>query len=384
VRIYSYIKVFAAALTIAFAVMMGTVPVSAQVQPPVSVSNITQVQVGCKLGEELDIWCGKYDKIAPDRWVQRTNDGKTFPFAQNSNNNIGANMISMSDASRGITLLFDFGRLLCYGEMKFGGRSRSAYNHISRGYEISSDSSPDTCRQESYVGVKCNCDLRTLQPLQGAVGMEEVRVKAKDIVDHEKKKRVALAYDPIKLVRSPGYYTLLYITDHHHGARAWLEAGHTMGTCVIQSAAKFETEPSQFWADLKKRKLVREADKNGNPITVRQGPMQLGDFPDNPLPRKLSDLPDDPYRTLAWRVRKGDGFCRALMTGKIEFAEFQWADWLRKRPEFQNPPGPNDDWSGDKIIEAVALAKTSAASGLPGYRGDKRARYKCDPDPDPE
>jgi hypothetical protein len=74
------------------------------------------------------------------------------------------------------------------------------------------------------------------------------------------------------------------------------------------------------------------------------------------------------------------------MTGNTEFAEFQWADWLRKRPEFQNPPGPNDDWSGDKIIEAIALAKTLAAkeAKLPGWHGDKRAKYKCDPDPDPE
>ena len=385
-RINSFIKVCIAILTIAFAVSMGTVPVSAQTQPPKSVPNITQVRVTCKSTAVADIWCGKYDKIAPDRWVQRTNDGKTFPFVQNSHNNIGANMISMSDASRGITLLFDFGRLLCYGEMKFGGQSRSEYNHITGIYEISADSSPDTCLQESYIGMKCTCDLRTLQPLQGAVGMEEVRKKRDDIKSDENlsatKRRFDLAYDPIKLVRGPGYYGLLYVTDHHHGARAWLEAGHTMGTCVIQFAPEMDTGPTQFWKYLKDKKLVRELDKNGNPITERQGPTNLGDFPDNPLPRKLSDLPDDPYRTLAWRVRKGDGFCRALKNGNTEFAEFEWADWLRKRPEFQNPPGPNDDWSGEKIIEAVALAKTSAAKGLPGYRGDQRAKYKCAPDPD--
>ncbi|MDT4953052.1 MAG: hypothetical protein QOJ02_1190, partial [Acidobacteriota bacterium] len=287
-RSYSFIKVFVAALTIAFAVSMGTVPVSAQVQPPESVPNITQVRVTCKSTAVADIWCGKYDKIAPDRWVQRTNDGKTFPFVQNSHNNIGANMISMSDASRGITLLFDFGRLLCYGEMKFGGRSRSEYNHITGIYEISSDSSPNTCRQESYIGMKCTCDLRTLQPLQGAVGMEEVRKKRDDIKRDElvsaTKRRFDLAYDPIKLVRGPGY-GLLYVIDHHHGARAWLEAGHTMGTCVIQYAAEMYTGPTQFWKYLKDKKLVRELDKNGNPITERQGPTTLGDLPDNPLPR---------------------------------------------------------------------------------------------------
>src|ERR1043166_5120545 len=107
-RSYSFIKVCIAALTIAFAMTMGTVPVSAQVRPPVSVSNVTQVRLTCNLGQESDIWCGIYDKIAPDRWVQRqyakiAPDGwlerqKEFKFAQNSPNNIGANMISMSDA----------------------------------------------------------------------------------------------------------------------------------------------------------------------------------------------------------------------------------------------------------------------------------------------
>jgi hypothetical protein len=63
-----------------------------------------------------------------------------------------------------------------------------------------------------------------------------------------------------------------------------------------------------------------------------------------------------------------------------EFAEFRWADWLRKRPEFQNPPGPKGNWSDPKRAEAIALAKTPAASGLPGYRSD--LSVACLPDPD--
>jgi hypothetical protein len=53
------------------------------------------------------------------------------------------------------------------------------------------------------------------------------------------------------------------------------------------------------------------------------------------LPTSLEQLPDDPYRTLAWMVRKRDGFCRALMQQK-EFAEFIWADWMRGQNEL--PP----------------------------------------------
>jgi hypothetical protein len=38
------------------------------------------------------------------------------------------------------------------------------------------------------------------------------------------------------------------------------------------------------------------------------------------LPTSLEQLPDGPYRSLAWMVRKKDGFCRALMQQK-EFAD---------------------------------------------------------------
>jgi hypothetical protein len=369
-RIHSFIKVFVAVLTIAFAVTMGTVPVSAQVQPRVSASNVTQVRIYCP-GDV--VWCGLYDKIAPNRWVQRTQDGKAFPFLEYSHDN---NTISLSDDSRRITLEFFFSDMTYRASISRSegggtittvrGPSRMQAVYIERVYEISADNSPETCSQlTTALGVKCNCDLGSLRPLQGAVGMEEVRDKTDKIVNEQQKKRFDLAYDPIKLVRGPN--GVLYVTDHHHGARAWLEAGHTMGTCQIQSEVRSSDLP-QFWADLNARKLVRLADQNGNPITETQ------------LPTKLRALPDDPYRTLAWLVRKKDGFCRALMTGNEEFAEFQWADWLRTR--ITPSPREGQDWSKRKRDEAVALAKTPAAAGLPGYRGDKPPGYTCPADPD--
>lgn len=362
-RIHSFIKVFVAALTIAFAVMMGTVPVSAQTPTtPVSIKNVTQVRIQC-MGDF--VWCGTYDQIAPLRWVQRRNDGKVFQFIYIS---ISDRYLRISDDSRHVLVTFNFPVAMV---TSFGTRGETEYGEVTGIYEISADNTRETCTQ-AKAGMKCTCDLGSLRPLQGAVGMEEVRKKSGDIVDTDKnvtgkKTRLDLAYDPIKIVRGPN--GLLYVTDHHHGARAWLQANHTMGTCQIQSDT-ISTDPTQFWTDLKAKNLVRLADKNGNPITETE------------LPKTLQSMPDDPYRTLAWRVRKGGGFCRALMKGNTEFAEFEWADWLRKRPEFKNPPGPTADWSDDKRKEAIALAKTSAASGLPGWHGDKSRKYKCPPDPD--
>jgi hypothetical protein len=96
------------------------------------------------------------------------------------------------------------------------------------------------------------------------------------------------------------------------------------------------------------------------------------------LPKSLEQLPDDPYRTLAWMVRKKDGFCRALMEQK-EFAEFIWADWMRGRAEF---PAAQVAAAPDKFLKvALNLAKSRAAAGLPGYIGNKSAGFTC-PDED--
>jgi hypothetical protein len=381
-RIHSFIKVCIAILTIAFAMTMSTVPGSTRMQAsPVLTSNITQIRVLCQ-SPNYGPPCGPYDKIAPDRWVQRTQDGNVLNYVEVSR---GDNTMSLfNGASPGETVMgtrvdFDFSGMKYSGGVTSRTSPTEAVGSAFTGgvitgvYEISADNSPETCTQQTTApGAKCNCDLRSLRPLQGAVGMEEVRDKEKDIRSG-KKKRLDLAYDPIKIARGPN--GLLYVTDHHHGARAWLEAGHTMGTCQIQSDT-ISTDPTQFWADLNRLKLVRLADKDGKSITATQ------------LPTTLATLPDDPYRTLAWRVRKGDGFCRALMTGNKEFAEFQWADWLRKRAEFKNPPGPNGDWSKSKRAAAIELAKDPTKANdpfvqsLPGYRGDKPLAYTCAADPD--
>jgi hypothetical protein len=89
-------------------------------------------------------------------------------------------------------------------------------------------------------------------------------------------------------------------------------------------------------------------------------------------------LPDDPYRSLAWRLRKNDGFCRSIMPQK-EFAEFVWADWLRMRPEL---PVDAVRASAEKMLPtALALARSPAAKDVPGYVGDKPSGFKC-PDDD--
>lgn len=142
-----------------------------------------------------------------------------------------------------------------------------------------------SCGVAAKAGVTCSCDVRTLRPLQGAIGLEEVRAKQQKIAEHPKREWKDLEDDPIKVIRGPG--NQLYITDHHHGADAWRLAGKPIALCQIGKGPAFNTD-AEFWSGLERDRLVRLADADGRPVTPAQ------------LPQSLERISDDPYRSLAW------------------------------------------------------------------------------------
>jgi hypothetical protein len=170
-------------------------------------------------------------------------------------------------------------------------------------------------------GDKCECKLSGLRPLQGAVGLDEVKKKTETITEelkkHPEEEAQNLRDDPIKVVRGP--QGNLYVTDHHHEARALIEAGQSVAVCQLQCDLS-SLHSEQFWSTLKGDALVHLEDENGHDVNVTD------------LPDSLSKLKDDPYRSLAYYARKKEWICRSLME-QTEFAEFLWADWFRKQPE---------------------------------------------------
>jgi hypothetical protein len=213
-----------------------------------------------------------------------------------------------------------------------------------------------TCDMQAGTSQACSCDLRSLRPLQGAIGMMEAVDISEKIRTKPVKEMANLANDPIKTVRGPRGN--LFITDHHHGAMAWLLAGYASGICQIDPDLS-ALEPAQFWTTLQERHLIRLADQDGKPIS-----------PDA-LPKSLEQMPDDPYRTFASLVRKAHGFCRANMTRK-EFAEFQWADWMRgKLAAAKVAASP-----ADALSDALALVRSPQAADQPGYVGNN-PNAKC-------
>ena len=78
------------------------------------------------------------------------------------------------------------------------------------------------------------------------------------------------------------------------------------------------------------------------------------------LPRDIRGLADDPYRSIAWFVRKAGGF----ENSDRNFAEFKWANFFRKKGLLDRH-GINGLTIALK--KAAKLAQSPEAKGLPGY-----------------
>jgi hypothetical protein len=237
------------------------------------------------------------------------------------------------------------------------------------------------CSPKTPAVTKCTCDLTALRPLQGAAGLGEVAKKTKDVAERLREEIDGLEADPIKVVRGPD--DAAFVTDHHHGALAFLGFGRLRGTCEFMNTPPgfpYTTKPEFFFLQLDEYTKIRLKNGKGERIAATA------------LPRTLREMPDDPYRTLAWMVRKRDGYCRSKMGGHTDFAEFQWADWLRTQPTLPlaavtSATSP-DQWHKKKkdreesqqpvLDEAVRLAMLSGR-GLPGYRAATEVVESCNP-----
>ncbi len=104
-----------------------------------------------------------------------------------------------------------------------------------------------------------------------------------------------------------------------------------------------------FWVVLDTRGLMHPFDDQG----------QRRPYED--IPKSVTGLIDDPYRSLAGALRRQRGFAKDT----TPFNEFLWADFLRRR--IKRKLVENDFESAWK--EAMKLARTDDADYLPGWSG---------------
>ncbi|MBV9704291.1 MAG: chromosome partitioning protein ParB [Methylobacteriaceae bacterium] len=185
--------------------------------------------------------------------------------------------------------------------------------------------------------------LARLEPTQMTVGYAEVVLKREDWQQRSQAHREKLlATHLFPAVRGPeGRY---FITDHHHLGRALIE--ESVDGVQLQLVSDLShLAADEFWVVMDHNQWVHPYDSNG----------QRRNFAD--VPQSLLDLADDPYRSLAAKVRRAGGYQKDL----TPFAEFLWADFFRRRiPASQLTSDPNA-----ALQEAIKLAQTSDAAHLP-------------------
>ena len=121
---------------------------------------------------------------------------------------------------------------------------------------------------------------------------------------------------------------------------------------TISSSVPLCWTDAEFWKRMKAKNWVYPFD-------------QLGAGPHNPidLPENVRGMADDPYRSVAGEVRERGGYRK----NDAPFSEFLWAQFFRAHLTVH----PVYHGFEAALAQALALAKTAAAKGLPGWIGAK-------------
>jgi hypothetical protein len=191
--------------------------------------------------------------------------------------------------------------------------------------------------------------LDDLRPTQAAVGMRAVSAKQQRIEQRFASSRRIKKYlekRPIPTVLGPD--ECLYIVDHHHLSLALWQA--EVGEAFIVIIDDLSAMPHRgFWTAMEKGGWLHPFDHAGRRIHPAR------------LPKYIDGLAHDPYRDLAWSVRRNGGFEKTT----TPYSEFSWANFFRKRI----PAKLVERDYPRAVRKAMCLAGTRAAAALPGYAG---------------
>lgn len=189
--------------------------------------------------------------------------------------------------------------------------------------------------------------IADLRPTQITVGMREVDAKRKGWREKTGKKGAEfLGKHMIPVILGPG--DRHYVIDHHHLARALHEEGvKEVLTTVVGNLSMVERDA--FWVVLDNRNWMHPFDDKG----------RRRDYKD--IPKSVSDLVDDPFRSLAGELRRVGGFAKDT----TPFSEFLWADFLRRRIKRKLVENDFDR----AMTMAMKFAKSQEAIYLPGWCG---------------
>ena len=192
-----------------------------------------------------------------------------------------------------------------------------------------------------------DASLLELRPTQMTAGFAEVALKRREWAGLSKKDRK-------QLLQSHWFPSVLgprgrsFIVDHHHLGLALHEEGVERVKLMVLDDLSY-LDPVIFWRVMEQRNWVHPFDDKGE----RR--------PYTDIPASLTELRDDPHRSLAGMLRSAGGYAK----DSSPFAEFLWADYLR--PHVTRAQIRND--LALALREAQGLARSPLARYLPGWSG---------------
>ena len=174
--------------------------------------------------------------------------------------------------------------------------------------------------------------------------MAEKRRRWAKLPDDRREAFLARHLVPVLLGPKSRYYAV----DHHHLLRALHEEGcEAVQVTVLKDVSGLDKDA--FWVFADNCDWCHPYDSDGQRVA----------FAD--IPKRIEDLADDPFRSLAGSLRQAGGYAKTASP----FSEFLWADFLRRRLKRK---AVEADFSA-AVIEALTLAKLPAAKYLPGWCG---------------
>ena len=190
-----------------------------------------------------------------------------------------------------------------------------------------------------------------LFPTQFNLGLSEVNIREHTLESLKDKPTELVDYlkeNTAKAVIGPK--GKLYLIDGHHITRAVSDSGlKEVHVEIVKDYS--DLKPKEFWAKLADKEWLYLYD-NG---VLR---------PQSELPKTIREMTDDPFRTLAWLVRKVGGYEKV----KTPFAEFKWGDYFRKKMKKIDLSTPKS--TQDALDRALKLASSASDQDLPGAIGD--------------
>ncbi len=192
--------------------------------------------------------------------------------------------------------------------------------------------------------------IADLRPTQMTVGFREVAEKRREwrdrIAESGQKAGKYLGRHMVPVVLGPKGQP--YLVDHHHLVLALQEEEQTEVSVTVMADLSSLTRP-MFWTYMDNRAWCHPYDAAG----------KRRSFDD--IPKRVADLADDPYRSLAGELRRAGGFAKDT----TPFSEFLWADFLRPRIRARQI----DERFSVTVEKALSLARSDAAAYLPGWCG---------------